>query len=424
MEIVSSISDGINKLDRPPFYDILFQEELKTASFLTYYTSPSGHEFVRRALQIYERCLADSSEKEINEFAKNICITNGATSGIFYYFQYMSNKRALFLGHHYIHFKIAAESNNVEYQVLVSNSDDRIAPEIHEIAEIISQFDFVTLTLPFNPSGEMYSKNEFEQLLSLCVRHNVHLLIDKCQWDEIILSKNEEYYSLGNLIIKYSAQDLVTIINSFSKIRSIPSARFGYALGPKPIIDQMVLLNNLVLWHPSVVFVFPILIDLVAQISCLTERGWLRGTINYSLQFRHAIMKSYQNKDCMLFLINCIAPESLSQFRMQLENQLFVNQCQIQNNYKYLIERIKDYNWATTQLRGGFNVYLRYPNPNNLTENECKEKIHRIGKLYVLTHSDFCGDGLETKSIWIRITLAAKTEAFKQMVDALIIGLL
>lgn len=322
IEPISSISDGLNKLPRPEFYNIFINAENQLSNFFLYYSYPGGSNLLRSAIRTYERCLTGKRDSECGEYANDICITAGATSGIFYYFNYMRNKKALFLGYHYVHFKVAAQENNVYYEVITSKYPNRIAPTIDEVEKIISHFDFITITLPFNPSGEMYSREEIERLLNLCVSNNVQVLIDKCQWDEIMISRRQDYYSLGQVILSQKAQRITTIITSFSKTRSIPGARLGYAFGPHSTIEHMIYMNNLILWHPCTFLLFPVIVDFIAQLQYLTEEMIIRMEDNFYLKFRHYIMMSYQSKECIKYVLSCIAPQSIANFKLQLLSRL------------------------------------------------------------------------------------------------------
>lgn len=417
VEPISSISDGLNKLPRPEFYNLFLNVETQLSNFLLYYTAPGGHTLLRSAIRSYERCLTGKRDSECGEYANDICLTVGATSGIFYYFKYMRNKRALFLGYHYMHFRVAAEENNVNYEVLVSRYPNRVAPTIDEVEEIISGFDFITVTLPFNPSGEMYSRGELERLLNLCVKNNIQILIDKCQWDEILLSKKQGYYSLGQAVLSQNAEKITTIIASFSKIRSIPGARIGYAFGPHPIIEYMIYMNNLIMWHPGMLLLFPVIIDFIAQLQYLSENMIIQMEDNFYLKFRHHIMRSYQSKECIKYVLSCIAPKNIANYKSELLAQLDSNQAQIDLNYAYLTEQVKKLDITVTHFGGGYNVFILYPNLRNYSESELKKRIKGYSDLCVLTQDDFCTSDASTGPIWIRVTLALEHEDFKNTLD-------
>ena len=423
VEPISSISDGVNKLPRPEFYNSFLNAETHLSNFLMYYTSPGGHTLLRSAIRSYERCLTGKKDLECGEYANNICLTAGATSGIFYYFRYMRNKKALFLGYHYIHFKVAAEENNVSYKVLVSKYPNRVAPTIDEVAKIIHDFDFVTVTLPCNPSGEMYNRDEIEQLLRLCIRNDVQLLIDKCQWDEIALSKKQEYYSIGQAVLSQKAENNTTIITSFSKTRSIPGARLGYAFGPHLIIEHMIYMNNLIIWHPSTFLLIPVIIDFVAQLQYLNESKIIQMEDNFYLKFRHYIMLSYQSKECIKFILSCISPNNIGKYKSQLLSQIEANQTLIELNYNYLTKRLKELDIFATRFDGGFNVLVLYPNLSNYDESEFKKYIKELSNLCILTQSDFCASTVSNKPIWIRVTLALEHVDFKDTLDSFLCAL-
>lgn len=89
-------------------------------------------------------------------------------------------------------FYVCAERMNLTHYTLVSEIKGRILPSVDEMLEYIKikKIDYIFLTLPQNPSGEIYNDNEFGRLIEELNYRNCNLIIDICQMDEFN-SKNQ-----------------------------------------------------------------------------------------------------------------------------------------------------------------------------------------------------------------------------------------
>ena len=83
-------------------------------------------------------------------------------------------------------FYMCAVHMNLWHVTLVSKIKSRVLPSIDELLEYIqtNEIDYVILTLPQNPSGEVYNENEFGKLIEVLNSRKVDLIIDICQIDE------------------------------------------------------------------------------------------------------------------------------------------------------------------------------------------------------------------------------------------------
>ena len=85
---------------------------------------------------------------------------------------------------------------------------------------------------PSNPSGKVFSKEEFETIASLCVRYDVYAITDEVY--EHIVFDGHVHQFLSNFP---GMRERTVICSSLSKTYSITGWRLGYAIAPKEIMD-------------------------------------------------------------------------------------------------------------------------------------------------------------------------------------------
>ena len=413
-----SLSAGVNELPAPSLYNEIFIRELQQFDIMHSYVPPMGNSLVRSAIRHYERKLAGVSD-DSEEYAQTVCVTAGATAAITFYFEFLAfkgKKRGLFLGLQYILFKMAALRYRLQYDVLVSSVQGRIAPTLDEIREKAKEkWDFFVLTLPLNPSGEMYTEEEFRQILRICKEKNILLLIDKCQWDIILQDQTAISYSIGKIIIEEDSCQLVTIINSLSKTRSIPGARLGYVFGNAELMDYLEYLNTITYWQASSLYSFSLIIDLLIQLDYLASSE--KASKKIHMDYRHMLLLTTQNREWITFLFSLMDGDSYIHIKTQLVKTLQQNNHIVEVNHALVQRYAKIYELPLTPLQGGFNFcVMAHGKPNHLEKN-IKEHLLLEKGMEILTQTDFCGkESRVGEPFWYRITCAQNPLDFQNYI--------
>lgn len=100
---------------------------------------------------------------------------------------------------------------------------------------ITGKTKWLLLNSPNNPSGAIYTKAEFSQILAVLERHpQVHLMIDEIYEH---FSYDGRYVSLASYSEALRARTLV--VNGVSKAYAMTGWRIGYAAGPAHLIKAM-----------------------------------------------------------------------------------------------------------------------------------------------------------------------------------------
>ena len=92
----------------------------------------------------------------------------------------------------------------------------------------------ILLNTPHNPTGTVFTQDEVEAIIGLCIKNDVFLISDEV-YEKLVYS-GTEHVSFA----KYSEiKDKLVIANGYSKSHAMTGWRLGYAIGPKTIISRM-----------------------------------------------------------------------------------------------------------------------------------------------------------------------------------------
>jgi len=110
--------------------------------------------------------------------------------------------------------------------------DFRITADMVERA-ITSRTKAIILNTPCNPSGAVMHRDDFRDVVLMAHRRGIYVISDECY---VYLNFTGDVYSAGSIA---EAREHLVIIGSLSKTYAMTGWRSGYALGPKPVIDQV-----------------------------------------------------------------------------------------------------------------------------------------------------------------------------------------
>lgn len=102
-------------------------------------------------------------------------------------------------------------------------------------AAITDNTKAVIINSPSNPTGMLYTKEELEELGSICIEHNVLIVSDEI-YEKLIYGEHS-HVSIAEISEELKQQTI--IINGVSKSHSMTGWRIGYAAGNEQIIKAM-----------------------------------------------------------------------------------------------------------------------------------------------------------------------------------------
>ena len=197
----------------------------------TKYTAVGGIPELRKA--IVKRHATDfRSDYKFDE----ACASTGGTQALFNAIQVLVDHgdEVIIPVPYWVSFKDIVEyaGGKCVYVDADEEQDFRITADMVERA-ITSRTKAIILNTPCNPSGAVMHRDDFRDVVLMAHRRGIYVISDECY---VYLNFTGDLYSAGSIT---EAREHLVIIGSLSKTYAMTGWRSGYALGPKPIVDQI-----------------------------------------------------------------------------------------------------------------------------------------------------------------------------------------
>ena len=128
------------------------------------------------------------------------------------------------------------------------NSNFKITADDLE-KNITKNTKWIIINSPSNPTGEVYSLEELQSLVSVLKKYpNIYILSDDI-YEHLLYEKEERFITIGEIDDEINSRTLT--MNGVSKAYSMTGWRIGYCGGPKKIIDSMRKLQGQSTSNPS-----------------------------------------------------------------------------------------------------------------------------------------------------------------------------
>ncbi|MDE6471359.1 MAG: aminotransferase class I/II-fold pyridoxal phosphate-dependent enzyme, partial [Eubacterium sp.] len=106
-------------------------------------------------------------------------------------------------------------------------------------AAVTDKTKLLVLPYPNNPTGAVMREDDLVAIAKVIEKHNLFVLSDEIY--SALTYGDKPHVSIASIS---GMQERTVVINGFSKTYSMTGWRLGYALGPKPIIEQMTKLHQ------------------------------------------------------------------------------------------------------------------------------------------------------------------------------------
>jgi histidinol-phosphate aminotransferase len=160
--------------------------------------------------------------KHLNTDIRHLCLVNGSAEGIRYIIQAYTSPNGRIVGvvPSYFMFQVYSEMYGRNF-IKVPYNDDLSMDVSNIIAEMTDDTQLLILLNPNNPMGNVYSDEEFEEILKVAQEKQITILIDEAY-----------HYFYPKTFIKYALEgDHVFVTRTFSKLFSLAGCRLGYVAG-------------------------------------------------------------------------------------------------------------------------------------------------------------------------------------------------
>jgi aspartate aminotransferase len=211
---------------------------------------------------------------------------------------------------HYTHLTTGDYSNQIFVETKPENN---FMPTADELRPHIGEVSLLALCSPLNPTGTTFTAAQLESICDLVLEENtkrnaagrkpLYLMYDQIYW---ALTFGETTH-VDPVSLRPAIRPYTIFVDGISKSLAATGVRVGWAMGPKPIIDQMKsILSHVGAWAPKAeqVATARFLSDLQAYDTFLAE---IRDQIHARLEGFH---KGIQRLRAQGHNVNSIAPQA------------------------------------------------------------------------------------------------------------------
>lgn len=105
------------------------------------------------------------------------------------------------------------------------------------LKKITSKTRLIIINSPSNPTGSMMTSEELIEVAKIAEKYDIYLLSDEI-YGRMVFSDSDKFFSPG---IHDHCKERTIIANGFSKAFAMTGWRLGVAIGPKEVIEKMML---------------------------------------------------------------------------------------------------------------------------------------------------------------------------------------
>lgn len=168
--------------------------------------------------------------QNINAEDKNICLTNGSAEAIRYIIEAFTSVNGKILGvvPTYAMYEVYSNMYGRNFEGIPYTKELKMPIE-KIIEKMTPEVQLLILLNPNNPMGNIYSVQEFEQILEYAKKMEITILIDEAY-----------HYFYPETFIRYALEEEhVFLTRTFSKMFSMAGVRLGYVVGKKDGIEMI-----------------------------------------------------------------------------------------------------------------------------------------------------------------------------------------
>ncbi|EOS61368.1 histidinol-phosphate transaminase [Firmicutes bacterium M10-2] len=196
--------------------------------------NPGGlsQEFIEKVLsKIDARVISEYPEtlefteilaKYLGTDIEHICLVNGSSEGIRYIIEAFTSINGKILGvtPTYAMFEVYSKMYGREF-IPVTYTDDLKMPVERILEKMTKEVQLLILVNPNNPMGNVYTEEEFKQILKKAKENEITILVDEAY-----------HYFYSETFLQYALEnEHVFLTRTFSKMFSLAGARLGYVVG-------------------------------------------------------------------------------------------------------------------------------------------------------------------------------------------------
>jgi arginine:pyruvate transaminase len=107
-------------------------------------------------------------------------------------------------------------------------------PDLDAIAAAVTaKTRVIWINSPHNPTGAVFTREEIEAIAALCRKHDLWLVSDEVYEDLVFARPHSSAWSLPGMA------ERTIVVCSLSKSHAVPAFRFGWIVGPPPLMQHL-----------------------------------------------------------------------------------------------------------------------------------------------------------------------------------------
>lgn len=170
------------------------------------------------------------------------------------------------------------------------------------LASITHKTKALFITNPSNPTGAVYTKEELEPIIKICIDKQIYIIADEI-YEKIVFDC--EFTSIASF--SKAAKDITITINGLSKSASMTGWRLGYTASSKKLAKAMSAIQGHLVSHPSTI----------------TQWAAVEAINNCQTDTQHMVETYHKRRNAVVELFNGI--EDLSIIRPDGAFYTFIN---------------------------------------------------------------------------------------------------
>ncbi len=418
------ISSGTNQLPMPAIWKESICMEIDTDYLYRWYTSSRGFQCVTSAVKVYEDYISGLSMESFARSSRDVCMTLGGCGAANAVFEYLKSEYGdccvILVGMNYSLYDRLAEKHDFRVIELRRSEDNDSIPFLSDFKnmEKCRVKEVYVFSIPNNPTGEIYSYNEFSDIIMEIKERSGFIILDTvCSL--AITKQLKPFYE--SLITINDYWDSCAVVNSFSKTDSAAGLRLGYVYSSDYIAKFCSCLNASSIMNPPTFPAFPVVLACMFRCMYISKvSGHLLMRNRFSELFRRLFfitsagiptkMKHYAEHifSCSEEYCSNYTEENLSNERIIL------------SNYNNSIEMLKPYIKKVSKFDGGFNFCVWFSKSFNVGELELVKRLIDTTGIAILTESSFSRRNVNDNSYFIRFSSACDRSLYVSALNRLI----
>lgn len=422
------ISSGTNQFSMPCLWKESMIRELESDFLYRWYTASDGFQCITTAIKIYEDYVSSMEQDNFVRSDRKVCMAtggSGAASMVFEYFLACYKKCCVVLvGMNYSLYERLAKKHHFSIIELCDADDPYGIPSVNDFKKLEAcdcKYIFI-FSLPNNPTGDMYSYQQFSDILSIIANLNGFVVLD--QVCNIVISE-----SINPLFEKVVTQlglwESCAVVNSFSKSEAAAGLRIGYVYGTEKLIQFCSTINADSIMNPPTFPAFPIVV------TCMFRCIYISKMLNDTEKLKEYFFRLFSR---LFYYTSAIIPPEMREYTesffekgderyFEYINEQLENEKIMKHNYKKTIDIFYKRIDRVSVFKSGFNFCIWFNLPFKWNEISLIEKLIENTGVAIMTESSFSIRNSHENQYFIRFSSACDATgydlALKRMADYL-----